>query len=66
MGLGTMCFVVAFGSGQPVGDGQPKGQSDVEQQGPEQHDLKYLYDIVGAHEVAEGVVPGTAIVAQDA
>ena len=38
----------------------------MEQQGSEQNDLKDFDDLVGAHEVAEGVVPGTAIVAQDA
>ena len=33
MGLGALGLVVAFGSCDLVGDGQPKGQDDVEQQG---------------------------------
>ena len=66
MGLGSLWFVVAFGPCQPVGDGQPKGQCDVEQQSSEKDDLKDLHDVVGAHEVAESVVPCTAVVTQNA
>ena len=60
--LGALGFVVAFWSRHLVGDGQPDGQDDVEQQGTEQHDLEGFHDIVGAHEVAEGVVPCAAVV----
>ena len=66
MCLGALRFLVAFGSRHLVGDGQPEGQDNVEQQGTEQHDLEGFHDIVGAHEVAEGVVPCATVVAQNA
>ena len=38
----------------------------MQQQGAEQHDFEGFHDIVGAHEVAEGVVPCATVVAQNA
>ena len=66
MGLGALWFLVAFGSRHAVGDGQPKCQTNVEQEDAEQHDFEHLDDDVGTHEVAEDVVPCAAVVAQDA
>ena len=36
----------------------------MQQQGAEQHDFEGFHDIVGAHEVAEGVVPCATVVTQ--
>ena len=66
VGLGALRLVVALGSCLLVGDGQPKRQDDVEQQGTEQYDFEGFYDIVGAHEVTEGIVPRAAVITQDA
>ena len=66
MCFGALWFMVAFGSCYLVGNGQPNGQDDVEQQGAEQHDFKGFDNIVGAHEITKSVVPCTAVIAQNA
>ena len=66
MCLSALRLVVALRPCLLVGDGQPKCQDDVEQQGGQQNDFKDFHDIIGAHEVAEGVVPSAAVIAQDA
>ena len=38
----------------------------MEQQGTEQYELEDLHNIIGAHEVAEGVVPSAPVLTQDA
>jgi len=63
--LGTLWLVVAFWTCHPVSDGQPNRQDNVEQQGTKKHDFKGFHDIVCAHEIAEGVVPRTTVVAKD-
>lgn len=64
--LGALRFFVTFGSSHLVGDGQPDGQDDVEQQGTKQYNLKGFHNIVGAHKITKGVVPRAAVVTQDA
>ena len=59
-------FAVAFGTSQTVDDGQLKCQGNMEQQCPKQHNLKGFHDMVADHEIAESVVPSTAVVAQNA
>ena len=66
VGLGALRLVIALRSCLLVGDGQPKRQDDVEQQDGQQDDLKDFHDVVGAHEVTEGIVPRAAVITQDA
>lgn len=65
VGFGALALLVARGSGQTVGDDEPKRQQDVQRDDAEEDDFEDLHHPVGAHEVAEGGVPGAVVVAQD-
>ena len=66
MGLAFAGLMVTHRAGQTVGEPEPRGEADVQSNETEQHYLKDLHNVVGAHEMAERAVPGTVVVPQDA
>lgn len=65
MGLAFAILMVTHRTGQTVGEPEPRSETDVQCDETEQHYLKDLHDVVGAHEMAECAVPGTVVVPQD-
>ena len=65
VGLRAGWFLVADRSRPLVLDGKPDGHDRMKQQRGKQPDFEHLDDIIGAHEVAESVVPFAAIVPED-
>ena len=64
MGLALAILVVSHRTCQTVGNPEPGGETDMQGNEAEQHYLKDLDDVVGAHKVAESAVPGTIVVPQ--
>ena len=63
--FGALRLMVALRTSHFVGNGQPNGQNHMQQQYGKQAYFHHLYDDVGAHEVAECVVPFTTVMSQN-
>jgi hypothetical protein len=59
---GPVAHLVAHRPRHPVLDLQDDAQQDVEDEAPEQDDLEYLYNVIGAHEMGRSVEPLPAVV----